>query len=478
MTESPKTYSKKEIASVLANPKVGMVNSLKYFCVAILGLLFADHHQDWVNKAQSFRYLLVKCSRDFGKSWFWSYAYALWRMIVKPIDVCVISYSEDQVIKLTTHSKREIEQNPDLIDYKPKDNSDWTKTYLRLSNGSTLTGLSFGSAARGGHYDLIIVDDALKDFGGMNTEDQENYFFAVIVPMLKPNGQLIVVGTPNYSGDLLEVIEKNKLFITFDYPAIKEDGTSLWPERWSTEKLIERKNIIGSWRFAREYLLQRVSSEIAPLKESWLKYWHDSKELPQIYNTAIYIDPAISKEETADHTGIVIGQIDYANNLYLPEIVKQRLSPKELIELVFTLNNKWKPSVIGFESVGFQRVYKQWIMDESNRRGIVLPINDIPHNKQSKSQRIMSLQPRMESGKLFIHPTMLDLIDEIRKFRIEVDGSDDLLDALAGVTELLFIPNEPKQPKKESGSILQDRVNRFIENQNKPKNRHDEGWYD
>lgn len=426
--------------------------SLAFFSVDILNLEWGEHHEQWKTIAKGDRKALIECARGHGKSYFWAYAYPIWKAkyAITPISICLVSYSQDQVMVLAGRIKTAIEQNEMLLDMLPKDYRDtWTKTEMRFSNGSTVTAKSFGSAMRGGHYDLIIVDDPTKDRADMSEEDMLNFFYSVLYPTLNPGGQIIIDGTPVKFGDILEHIEENTEFKSYKFPAIKKDGSALWPGRYSLETLDEIKRTqtdgakglgIGSWRFSREYLLERISPDTAPLKKEWLRYW---EKLPEgvDYYTFMAVDPNISKEETADHTGIMVVKVDCTNNWYLVDVIKQRFNPLELINEIYRLYDKWHPLCIGLEIVAFQKVLSYWLQEESSKRGVILPIKEIKSTK-SKNERIMGLQPRMESGKLIIHPTMLAVTLEIEKFRLEVDGSDDCLDALAMLNEIAYIPEK------------------------------------
>ncbi len=445
LSNTQKTLSaedKAKIKSALTDRLYLGSKSLAFFCDNILNLIWSGHHKQWLEIARADRSALVECARDHGKTIFWCFAYPLWkvRYAETPIDVCLVSYSHDQVIKLTSRIKTEVENNELLADMVTKDNKDtWTKTEMKFRNGSSIEAKSFGSAFRGGHYDIILVDDPIKDRSDMSEEDTLNFFYAVLFPALKPGGQIIVDGTPVKFGDLLEHIEENKEFKVYKFPAIKE-GKALWPERYNIEQLEERKRIIGSWRFSREYLLERISPDTAPLRREWLRYW---EKLPEgvDYYTFMAVDPNISKEETADHAGIPVVKVDCDNNWYLVDLIKKRFNPLELINEIYRLYDKWHPICIGLEVVAFQKVLSYWLQEESNKRGVILPIKEIK-SARAKNERIMGLQPRMQSGKLIIHPTMLALTSEIEKFRLEVDGSDDCLDALAMINEIAYLPEK------------------------------------
>ena len=494
-TQTPYSPKDKELLSrikeALSNRDVLASASLPFFMVDTLHLEVVQHHFDWADLQAKQKFLKIEGARDVsGKTYFWSYSFPLWTAKYNSgFNIGLISYSLEQVQVLTTHIQQAVETNPDLAGLIPKTKETWTKTHLKCANGTEISGKSFGSPIRSGHFDLIIVDDPIKDYGGMNRQDQLRFFKGVIMPALKPGGQLIVVGTPIDADDLLLDIEQNSIFHCAKYPAINTDGSSLWPARWSIEALMERKAGMGSWLFDREYMLRRVSSEIAPLKKAWLRYYD---ALPEGIPVNIFMadDPALSTEETANYTAIVVGAVTPDNSLYLLEITRKRLSPFDHINELFRLYFKWRPKVIGLETVAFQEMLKAWIYEESKNRckvcgktdvdwtkdtghthikGASLPIVELAHNKASKTQRIMSIQSRLEAGRLFIRPTMTDLEKEIENYRTDKDGQDDILDAVASFSEIISLPISELPPKYSKLPGLEQRVwtalDRIVEEQ-------------
>lgn len=68
-------------------------------------------------------------------------------------------------------------------------------------------------------------------------------------------------------------------------------------------------------------------------------------------------------------------------------------------------------------------------------------------------------------------------IEPKSKIKKELGKSPDKGDCFVNGVYAIQYVRLPKEPKKESGSLLQDRVNKFIENQDKPRRNVDEGWY-
>lgn len=405
----------------------------------VLGIHFDAHHEEWTDAARKYKKILIESARDSGKSYFWAFAYPLWQAFVAPgIEICLVSYSQDQTTRLIERIKSEIEHNDKLKELRPLKDATWSKTELALGNGSKIVGESFGTSARGGHYQFIICDDPQKDFGGMNDEDQKRYFYGALMPMVTPGGQLIVDGTPIKYGDLLEDIESNKSFKFFKFPAIKKDGTPLWGRRYSLEVLEEIKKAMPLALFSREYLLERITEELARFKREWIRYYEQLPENNYSYFTAV--DPAISQSKDSDYTAIVTVAVDYQNNWYVVDVIREKLDPLLIIEKLFLVDYHFKPKKIGIEVVAFQKSlisYMNKLMKERNRW---LPIEELKTDTRiGKEMRILGLQPRFQSGGIFIKKEMKELLDEYLTF--PRGRTDDIIDALAYLEQIAKPPS-------------------------------------
>jgi phage terminase large subunit-like protein len=93
----------------------------------------------------------------------------------------------------------------------------------------------------------------------------------------------------------------------------------------------------------------------------------------------------------------------------------------------------------------------QPLQEEMDKRGVYMPIREIKSrvisNKQAKFRAI--LQPRFQQGKVFVHSSQEELVDEL--IRYPRSKHDDLLDALTDVSEIGFPPDrdidiEDKKP--------------------------------
>lgn len=382
--------------------------------------------------------LIVEASRDHGKSWMFSFVWPLFNIQKcqdpkEPFNVALISYSEDQAKKNLARIRKAVENNQHLKWLRPKSTSYvWDSGMLNFSNECTLEAFGFGSSIRGGHYHLVVIDDPTKDHWTMSIEEQENFLYGVVVPAVRKNGQLVITGNPVDKKDLLARLETNKEFSHHKYPCIKEDGTTLWPEQYTLEDIEAKRRLIPAHKFAREYLLKRVSAADAKFKEEWIKYYREEEIRGRPLYRIMTIDPAISPG--GDALAAVVTGTDSGQNTYVLDRSSFRGDFRAGVVGLCEMIERHRLDFVGIETFAFQRMYKIWLEEEMTRRGLQhVFIHEIGHdNRKSKAMRIEALQPKLAQGRLYFLEDHKPLIDQLLLWDpLGKHNEDDEIDALA-----------------------------------------------
>ena len=124
----------------------------------------------------------------------------------------------------------------------------------RLYKGSIrLTG-SNGSIT-GQDADILILDDIYKGFADITPtllDKKIDWFLTMILQRKEPDTKLMILHTRWASNDLIGYLQENApdKYEFFSYPAIKEDGTPLWAERYSIEFLRAQLEEMGERLFS------------------------------------------------------------------------------------------------------------------------------------------------------------------------------------------------------------------------------------
>jgi hypothetical protein len=410
------------------------------------------HYEEWYSLIDSNDRIKIECARGHGKSWFISLAYPLWRVIRGKCEIIIVSYSEDQAKRLIRDIRITVESNPLLEAIRPSTEEIWGTDMISFRNGSIIKGLGFGTSARGPHPDAIIVDDPLKDLGGMTTEDQERAYFGVITGMAMEKTKIITVGTPVKFDDLLTKIDTNPVYTCRKYPCYKSDGEPLFPQLWSKEALKRKRLEMGSIQFAREYLLERVDPETQPFKKQYeTLYGEEHSPLPTNFARIVTVcDPAYT-EGDGDATAVVTVGFTHGNHAYVIEAKQvRREDPGAVVAELFKSINAHKPEVVGIEKRKGDAIRFSFDERRTREQNFNFKYVELTHGNVAKDDRtrIGGLVPRWEMRSIHVNKHQTELLRQLYEYRQD-DGSkghDDLVDALAYCfSPLLAQPNYGKR---------------------------------
>lgn len=425
-----------------------------------------DHIQEWVRLVEQYDKLLVEASRDHFKSTFFSFALPLYWVskVKRPGDafgIAMFAYSDTQSQKYIKRIRQEIEGNPQLKWLLPKSKSSvWDSTTLDMSNGCWIESYGFGSSFRGRHPKKVLIDDACKDSGSgaMSLDQQIQFMSGVVIPALKKKGQgqIIVTGNPVDKVDFLAWLEENKAFHFRKYPALNDKDEPLAPRHYDRAAIEDKRMMIPTHIFAREYMLKRVSSADARFKPEWISYYSPEDHRvdhsnPSMGTIPLYkvmtIDPALSP--SGDYLAAVVtgttnkGYTDVLDSSFFRGDLDVGVS--RLVDMM----ERNQPDYIGCEVFAFQSIYKVLIEREIRRRGLYFQIQEVGRDsKKKKSARIESLQPALARRVLRFRKEDARLVEELLLWDpISKTNQDDGIDALAWQVPLW------RKPGGEAGPV-------------------------
>jgi hypothetical protein len=338
--------------------------------------LIGPHHEAWDQLIHRRRRICVLAPRDHGKTFYWDFAFPLWKAEAQPDGRgYIFSGSQEQAVRILGDIKDEVEDNPKLQHLLPTGVAKvWSATVIELKNGHRIYARGFGTKTRGAHPGWLVVDDGLNDedaYSELVRRKKIDYFMTAISGMVGPTGQLVVVGTPFHAQDLYGELERNTEYTFARYPALDPvSGQALWPARYDVEKLAARRREIGSVRFTREYLCQPISDDMSlfpghlfqgqPTEQTaavlgkGARYW----EQLGITRRFIGVDLAISSSTGADYTVLFVLGLDRWGNRWVLDIIREKgLGFQQQLSLVNAAGRKYDPDLIFIESNQMQRVF-------------------------------------------------------------------------------------------------------------------------
>ncbi len=258
---------------------------------------------------------------------------------------------------------------------------------------------------------------------------------------------LVVHNTRWHFGDLYgRLLAENDsgLFQTFIEKA-EENGKLFFDNigecSLTHERLALLKKQQGSYVFSCLYNNSPVDDETATFKTGDFSFFNARGE--DLYITAT-IDPA---GEGEDMTAITVVGTDHKMNMYLLDLVNEKLSPSEMIGKVINLHHKYKFKQFGIETNFFRGMLKmeleKRVMEEHRENPSAFPLFGTVEFKPSarkgenKHSRIRGLQPHHERGAIKFPGTKIELLtgaySELAYQMIQFPNAahDDILDSLA-----------------------------------------------
>lgn len=343
-----------------------------------------------------------------------------------------------------------------------------------LKGGGAYTAVGRMGQITGKGANLMILDDLVKNTQEARSEDTRqgilDNFSTAFYPRLETTpdgtpGAIVIVMTRWHEDDpaghvLREHAEDGWVYVRMpalaeepdaEYPKQSWDwrkpGEALWPERYpvaALERIRRTQNLINP---ADWFLLYQQRTNVAGGAEFKIKWLDDTPRYRTLvkseFNTYIFVDPANSKKRRSDYTAMWALALGMDQNVYVLDMIRDRMTLAERTEALFRFWLKWKPiHACYYEQIALNSDVQhiQGEMERRNRRFSLIPVGD---SREGKTERIRRLGPWFE-GHRIVFPielrgvTMGREVDLIKSFRSEYevfprggDGHDDMLDALA-----------------------------------------------
>ena len=408
------------------------IYSLNYFILTMLpNFRMGWRNIEWGNMTQLFPWSCYLCGRGSGKSFFWSYAFILWRLwsYCRPVpwrqntvdnqnrkETCYIT-STMTLAKVQIKKVREEIETNDLIAEKlnPNNKASIGETGITTETGSTLHIRGKDGFIRGLHVGAVLCDD-MPDESSLYSDEQreklKELLKGTIEPIVEPYGYFLICGTPYSSApnELYQVLKADKRFYCFEYPVIFPDGRPLAPDRYTFDQILAKKEELGTIVFNREYLVVPISDSSTIFPYEYLmrstigmeniRFATSIDDYPiKLQRVHIGVDFAVSGNIGADYTVYSVWGVDSMKNYYLFTYYRQKgMSHNEQIDKIVQLDRLFRPNKIVCESNGFQSI----LSTLARERGLknIETFTTTEGNKKDLYTGLPSLSAMFERGQL------------------------------------------------------------------------------
>lgn len=158
-----------------------------------------------------------------------------------------------------------------------------------------------------------------------------------------------------------------------------------------------------------------------------------------------------------DKVGCAVVAVDKSMSWFVLELWKKYLNDRQFINVLFEINDKYSPQVLGVEEMPHLRTVMNL---EFKIRGRTLPIHTLKPMKRKKHQRIRTLLPLLPSI-YFLNTEVADIQARIRSWHIDQEHDDDDWDALAYIIDIVQPPTELLLRNKKKALTAREEDQRF-----------------
>lgn len=329
--------------------------------------------------------------------------------------------------------------------------------------------------------DLVILDDIENDEAVESPEQREklyNWFFRALLPALaKDISKIIFIGTLLHRESLLsKALRGDGPFSGWyrkRWQGILEDGTSLWPERFTIEYLTAMRDdpnhplYMGPIEFSQEIQNNPISEKDQIIKPQWTRSQFSFNQqitdwmikthnmnadnatrtwLREHFSSLVgHIDPAISENERADFWAMATVGITKkcpicpdggANHILILDVLRlKEEDPNAQAKIIAEEYLLWRHDKINIESVAYQAGLAAIVKNLGMKMRVHIPVRKWKPDR-SKRRRAVLQSGLWAAGHVHIRSDMPFtgvFIEEVTQFPQGVH--DDMFDAVLGASE-------------------------------------------
>ena len=454
-------YSQEEQRVIMA--EIGR-KDLFFFVVYILNRkdLFTDWHFARMREVQEQPDgMLDLWFRGSGKTSIITHGMTIWNIMQDPeITIGICSWSRRAAIDIVKAIKTELESNellkelyPDVLYENPDTQSvRWTeeKGLVVKRKGTkreaTVEGTGLDTQATGRHWDIIVYDDIVSVNNVTSNEVIQNTTNALLTSfnLVSRDGKKRFIGTRYHTVDSYDYLIKNKIVKPRIYPATIDGTPDGEPcEIITKEQLEEKRHEMTPFIFSAQMLLNPVSDDERRFNPQLFQYYDKASLDKLTKNVYITVDAATSKKKGSDYSALAVMAVDALDNVYLVDLVKDKLNLDERKKKLFELVLKYKPLVVGYERYALM-ADTDYIRKCQETENIRFPIVELG-GKLSKIERVDRFVPTFSNRKFYIPESLEyrdyegkshDLIQELKYEMINFPkGHDDCIDAISRIKD-------------------------------------------
>jgi len=285
---------------------------------------------------------------------------------------------------------------------------DWSRLNAARKD-PTLIGLGRTSRAIiGKHPDGVLLIDDIDDENTTSSDRErsktEKILTGTIFPTMSPGETwAITIGTPWTTNDTIAYMKSTGEFEQCAVPVYEKDGSSAWPEKFSTDEIERLRRLSGELEFARMFLLDLEAAKGIELKREWL-HEYPAETISQTWPVVIGVDYASTADKLKDrkhrdYFALAIGRLLPGGGVVIVDGYRGHVSQGEALELT----RSWAASypsttLVAVEAIGKGEEFYYALLHSSR-----MPLMPAHTGRKSKGDRFqMQLAPLFQMNRAWI----------------------------------------------------------------------------
>lgn len=423
-----------------------------------------------------------------GKSLLSSIMLPTWGLGRDPTKELVVTAYAANLADEFSKKSREMLREPDyqLIFPETKLHKDMSSVDAwRTTRMGGYTSVGVGGGLTGKGADSLTCDDLYPDRASADSESYrrmvEGWFTSTAYTRLSPGGGCLILFTRWHEADLGGFIEtqmQHENFKILRFPAIATQdeppyrlaGESINPKRRTTDDYLRIKKTIGLREWECLYQQDPIPADGSFFKSEHVRYYSKNieedtttrKKLPEREDLTTFAAWDFSTGRGTDFTVGMTAAIDRDYNIYIIDVKRGKWSSFDIAEKIIDNAVEHSTQRNGIEIGQLSAMIEPILNKRMQEKQKFISIIPLKPGRQNKVARAMTIQARMEQGKVFVPEDahwVQDFLAEILKFP---NGKNDDQADVFGYCGLMLndvsAPHAKKPPAKKS---WRDKLKKF-----------------
>jgi len=360
--------------------------------------------------------VLIIAPRSWGKTIF-MIRRVLWELGHNPIQfISIVSADDGLAANILSEISRNIVTNERLHILFPrlKPGDIWQRTQIvversLISKDPTVRASGLFSTGVGGRAHLIIFDDVVAwrtaQAHPSLRDESKQIFHMVWMNYLLPGGRAMSLCTPWHPFDLNMELKMSGKWAVWERAALIDkqgnpdiNGESSWPEVWSKEELLAKRQQ-DEGAFEMQYMLNPRATTHADFQITDILDNIASRPPSTIKNWPKYIgvDVGLRAEGHGSYSSIFVLAVNPQNGSYWTlDVFRTKCTATELLELIVDVGQSYKPELVYVENNAFQQALIEFL--DERRLGFSVQGFTTTTRKNDSTIGIPALASRFRNG--------------------------------------------------------------------------------